>query len=190
MSIATGRDAQAYNLLQNLPLSVGIAIPGICLMEALSSLEDEVKRRNQFENELKLQISQLRRDLTSHYSQSLLSHLRQALVENRGLFNDIQTRLLQAFAQIYKSAEILSLSNTTLQNSLDCLLISEEPTDNLILHCILEDACLHAATDKVFLSSNTKDFNSLEVRNVLNDAGISKYFTRTQDFLSWLQASN
>jgi hypothetical protein len=62
MSIATGRDTQAYNLLSTPPSSVQIAIPSICCMEALSALEDELKRRNRFENDLNLQISQLRRD--------------------------------------------------------------------------------------------------------------------------------
>jgi len=67
MSIATGRDPQAYNLLSTPPSSVRIAIPSICCMEALSALEDELKRRNRFENDLNLQISQLRRDVTSPY---------------------------------------------------------------------------------------------------------------------------
>jgi len=74
MSIATGRDPDANNLLLNVPTSVRIAIPAICCMEALSALEDEIKRRNRFANELTNQISQLKRDLTSPYAKSLLFH--------------------------------------------------------------------------------------------------------------------
>jgi hypothetical protein len=110
MSIATGRDSQAYNLLST-PLSlVRIAIPSICCMEALSALEDELKRRNRFENELNLQISQLRRDVTSPYAQSLLFHVRQSVVENRGLLNDVKERLFQALAQLAAKAEMIALT--------------------------------------------------------------------------------
>ncbi|GAA6614529.1 hypothetical protein [Scytonema sp. NUACC26] len=37
MSIATGRDPQANQLLLNIPPSIQIAIPSVCFMEALSS---------------------------------------------------------------------------------------------------------------------------------------------------------
>ena len=53
MSIATGRDPDANHLLLSVPTSVRIAIPAICCMEALSALEDEIKRRNRFADEQK-----------------------------------------------------------------------------------------------------------------------------------------
>src|ERR687885_172764 len=119
MSIATGRDSQAYNLLSVPPSSVRIAIPSICCMEALSALEDELKRRNRFENDLNLQISQLRRDVTSAYAQSLLFHLDQSVIENRGLLNDVKQRLFQALDQVTANAEIIPLTADMLQASLN-----------------------------------------------------------------------
>ncbi|HEY9606215.1 MAG TPA: hypothetical protein V6C85_31705, partial [Allocoleopsis sp.] len=118
MSIATGRDSQAYNLLSTPPSSVQIAIPSICCMEALSALEDELKRRNRFENDLNLQLSQLRRDVTSPYAQSLLSHLAQSVIENRGLLNDVKERLFQALDRLAANAEIIPLTANMLQASL------------------------------------------------------------------------
>lgn len=53
MSIATGRDLQAVSLLKDRVFSAHMAIPSICCMEALSVLEDELKRRNRFASELK-----------------------------------------------------------------------------------------------------------------------------------------
>lgn len=82
MSIATGRDPEANNLLVNVPTSVSIAIPSICCMESLSALEDEIKRRNRFFGEMEKQISQLKRDLTSPSALSLVFHLEEALNEN------------------------------------------------------------------------------------------------------------
>lgn len=43
---------------------------------------------------------------------------------------------------------------------------------------------------KVFLSSNTKDFDKPKVQEALRNAGIIKYFIRPQDFLGWLQFQN
>src|SRR4028118_2269027 len=152
MSLATGRDPQAYNLLSTPPSSVRIAIPSICCMEALSALEDELKRRNRFENDLNLQISQLRRDVTSPYAQSLLFHLRQSVVENRGLLNDVKERLFQALNQLSANAEMLALTGDTLKESLITTLITTDPTDNLILYSILQDVRLYPTEVKVFLS--------------------------------------
>ncbi|MEW5861639.1 MAG: PIN domain-containing protein [Cyanobacteriota bacterium] len=188
MSIATGRDSQANTLLENATASVQIAIPSICCMESLSALEDEIKRRNRFMNELNIQISQLQRDLTSSHAQSLLSHLEQSLIENEALLNDVENRLFQALDHLNTKAEIIPLNGDMLQESLDTRFINKDPTDNLILHCILNHARLHPTDRKVFLSANVKEFNQPEVQAALQDAGVVKYLTRTQDFLGWLES--
>ncbi len=158
-------------------------------MEALSALEDELKRRNRFENDLNLQISQLRRDVTSPYAQSLLFHLRQSVVENRRLLNNIKERLFQALNQLSANAEMLALTGDTLKESLITTLISTDPTDNLILYSILQDAHLYPTEVKVFLSGNVKEFGTIEARQALNNAGV-RYFSATQSFLGWLNSQS
>ena len=187
MSIATGRDSQAKTLLENPTASVQIAIPSICCMEAFSALEDELKRRNRFMDELKKQISQLRRDVTSSHAQSLLSHLEQSLIENEALLNDVENRLFQALDHLNAKAEMIPLTGDMLQESLDTRLINKDPTDNLILHCILNHARLHPRDIKVFLSANFKEFNTPEVQAALRNTGVNRYFSSTQDFLGWLE---
>ncbi|MEP0836552.1 PIN domain-containing protein [Trichocoleus sp. AS-A1] len=187
MSIATGRDSQANTLLQNPTASVQIAIPSICCMESLSALEDEIKRRNRFMNELNNQISQLRRDVTSSHAKSLLSHLEQSLIENEALLNDVENRLFQVLDHLNTKAEMIPLTGDMLQESLDTRLIEKDPTDNLILHCILNHARLHPTDRKVFLSANVKEFKLLQVQAALQNAGVVKYLTCTQDFFGWLQ---
>lgn len=187
MSIATGRDAQAVTLLKNTALSIDLVIPSICCMEALSALEDELKRRNRFASELNLQISQLKRDQASPYAKSLLSHLEQSLIENKALLNDIQDRLFDALDHLNIRAMIV-LTADMLQASMKIPLIEKDLTDNLILHCILANADLQPNEIKVFLSSNTKDFGTQEVQEALRNAGVNHYFTRTQDLLGWLRS--
>ena len=190
MSIATGRDPQAYNLLSTPPSSVRIAIPSICCMEALSALEDELKRRNRFENELNLQISQLRRDVTSPSARSLLFHVDQSVVENRGLLNDVKERLFQALDQLAVKAETIALTTDMLQASLNTAFFEKEPTDNLILYSVLEDVRLHPTEVKVFLSGNVKEFGTLEVQQALSDAGVAQYFRTSQSFVGWLNSQS
>ena len=190
MSIATGRDPKANNLLLSVPTSVRIAIPAICCMEALSALEDEIKGRNRFANKLTEQIKQLKRDLTSLYAKSLLFHLEESLNENAGLLNNIKVRLFEALELLADKVEMIELTADTLRESLNTVFIEEDPTDNLILHCILNHAHLHANEVKVFLSNNTKEFSVPEVQDALREAGITKYFSRTEDFRGWLQSQS
>jgi hypothetical protein len=159
-------------------------------MEALSALEDELKRRNRFENDLNLQISQLRRDVTSAYAQSLLVHVEQSLNANQGLLNDVKERLFQALDRLAANAEIIPLTADILQASLTTDFIEKEPTDNLILYSILDDARLHPTEVKVFLSGNVKEFGTLEVQQALGDAGLAEYFRASQSFLGWLNSQS
>jgi len=77
-----------------------------------------------------------------------------------------------------------------LQASLKTRLIEKDPTDNLILHCILAHASLHPTEVKVFLSGNTRDFGTQEVQAALHNASVNLYFARTQDLLGWLRAQS
>ena len=186
MSIATGRDAQAISLLENKPPLLDIAIPSICCMEALSALEDEQKRRNRLDNEINLQISQLERDKTSLYAQSLLANLQESIIANKRLSNEIQARLFTAFDRIATKAEIIELTADVLKESINANFITREPTDNLIFHCIIAHSRWHPTNIKVFLSGNAKEFDLPEIRDVLRNNGIVKYFRNTENFQGWL----
>ncbi len=186
MSIATGRDPQANTLLLNTPTSVQIAIPSVCYMEALSVLEADQKSRLRFQNELDMRINDAQRNLTSQHAQSLFSLLRQARVENERLLKEVETRLFEALKQLATKAEMIALTLDMVQAS---LLTSPnlEPTDKLILNCILNHARLHLTEVKVFISGNTNDFGKQEVQQALQDVGVIQYFSSTQAFLNWLK---
>lgn len=187
MSICTGRDSLATTLLQNTPSSVQLVIPSICLMESLSALEKEQKYRRRFENELNLQISQLRRDITSSHARSMLALLMESKTENEQLLSEVKRRLFQALNQISEKAELIALTPSMIQDSLTISLIDKDYTDNLILHCILHHAQSHATETQAFLSSNEQDFGTPEVQTALRQVGITNYFSRAQVLLNWLR---
>lgn len=187
MSIATRRDPQANTLLLNTPALVQIVIPSVCYIEALSALEAERKYRRRFKNELDIRISDAQRNLTSPHAQSLFLHLKQARIENEQLLEEVEVRLFQALNQLATKAEMIALTAATIQASLQPS-ITDEPTDKLILNCILNHARLHTTEVKVLLSGNTNDFGKREVQEALRNAGVSQYFGSTQAFLDWLRS--
>jgi hypothetical protein len=191
MSIATGREAEAIMLLRDLSSSVQLVIPSICYMESLSALEDEVKRQNYFKEQLSRQISETKRDVTSEQVASLSFHLEESLIYYRNRIGEIKFRLREAIYMLSQKAEMIVLNTEIIEASLNTTIIGKDPTDNLILHCILSHARLRPTETKVFLSGNVKEFRKLpEVQDALREVGITKYFSRTEDFLGWLQSQS
>ena len=190
-----GRDVYADVLLRASPPTLRLALPAVCIMEAWSVFEDERKRRNSFGNTLNNQLSQMRRDLTSVHAKALLQNLEQALTENFDLLGDVEQRLRTILEQLaglhagLTAAEIIPLSATTLTNSIPKGL-TDDPTDNLILAVIQEHALQNPDEDKAFLSGNTRDFDTPEIRARLASVGIADYFARTDAFLGWFQSRN
>ena len=191
MSIATGREAEAIMLQRDLSSSVQLVIPSICYMESLSALEDELKRQNYFKEQLRHQISQIKRDVTSEQVASLSFHLEESLIYYRNRIGEIKFRLREAIYMLSQKAEMIVLNTEIIEASLNTTIIEKDATDNLILHCILSHARLRPTETKVFLSGNVKEFRKLpEVQDALLEAGITKYFSRTEDFLGWLQSQS
>jgi rRNA-processing protein FCF1 len=190
MSITTGREAEAIMLLRDLSSSVKLAIPSICYMEALSALEDELKRQNYFKEQLTRQVSETKRDVTSEHAASLSLYLEESLISYRYRVGEIKSRLREAISLMSRNSEMIALNPEIVESSLNETLIEKDPTDNLILHCILSHARSHSTETKVFLSGNVKEFGIPEVQDVLREAGITKYFSVTKNFLGWLQSQS
>ena len=158
MSIATGRDPQASTLLRQMPASVQLTIPSICYMESFSALEDEVKRHNYFiKQQLENKISEAKRDLTSQHARFLFFKLGESKIDYERRLNDIDLRLRESIEQLSQNAEMIDLTANIIQESLNATIIAKDPTDNLILHCILNHARLRPTETKVFLSATSKN---------------------------------
>ena len=190
MSITTGREAEAIMLLRDLSSSVELVIPSICYRSALSALEDELKRQNSFGQQLSRQVSETKRDVTSEYAASLSFHLEESFIYYGYRVGEIKSRLREAISLMSRNSEMIALNPEIIEASLNATLIEKDPTDNLILHCILSHARSHSTETKVFLSGNFKEFGLPEVQDVLLEAGITKYFSVTKNFLGWLQSQS
>lgn len=194
MSIAKGQDAEAGILLRSTPETVRLAIPSICYVEALSTWQKEKDYTLRFQGELLKQINESKRDQTSIHAKSLVSSLEQAIISSTKRLNDILVRLDEAVEQMLRKAEMITLNVNTLQeisqislSQPEALMVKDDIIDNLIIKSILSHAALHLDEIKVFLSGNTRDFGTPAVQQVLRDAGIN-YFSRTQNFMGWLQS--
>lgn len=198
MAIAKGQDLEAENLLRYLPPSIRIVISNICYIEALNRWEKEKYYAQEFEKELNKQINNSERDLTSPNAHSFLMYLEQTRILNKSLLNDIQSRLFNAIDVLLIKAEIINLDSSIIRNICEAaiiqpetLIIKQDIMDNLILQCIINHAKSYYPTEKkVFLSGNSNDFGKPEVIKTLENAGIKKYFTKTNNFLGWLNSQS
>lgn len=156
-------------------------------MESFSVLEDERRRRNNFESKLSREIQALKGNIESEYSREIRKSLQNANFNNAKMASEIENRLFQVLDWVASYVELIELTSSILKESLNETLISDE-TDNLILHCILHHAQASFDNNKVLLSGNSNDFGTKEIKQVLKEAGIGKYVASTKDFLGWLSS--
>src|SRR4051794_28319271 len=164
MSVAMGREARGDDLLAAVSAPVRVAIPSGCYMESFSAFEDEQKRRNGFRAELDRQIVQLRRDTTSANAGTLLRRLEESRTANDRLLNDVQARLFELVARAAGILEPIPETPAIVRRAVSQMLIPD-PTDNLILHAILDHAGRFPGATKALLTDNTRDFDTEEVQS-------------------------
>lgn len=181
VGIATGRDPGFGSLpLAEFP-DLRMAIASVCLLEALSWWEGEIKRREQLKTLFTNQIAQLQRDVVSSHARSLRVLLEEAIVKNQGLLRSIDSRLFSAIKEVTGASELIHPDAAVFQRSRDAPII-DEATDNLILYTILDHASKIDERTKLFLSHNTKEFGDEGARKAFRDAGI-EYLSKSQDVL-------
>jgi len=185
MSVAMGREARGDDLLAAASASVRVVIPSGCYMESFSAFEDEQKRRNWFRAELDKQIVQLRRDTTSANAGALLARLEESRTANGQLLNDVQARLFQLVDRAADILEPIPETPAIIRSAVTTVLIPD-PTDNLILHSILDHAGRFPGATKALLTENTRDFDTPDVQAALAAVGINKSFRSVANVLGWL----
>lgn len=189
MSIAKGQDELAENFLQNTPMSVRLAIPSICYVESLATLEQEDKYNQDFIRRLDIQVNEAGRDKTSQNAKLVVNYLQKANLSFLEHNNDIEKRFYIAFNQLVSKAEEIPLTTEIIHGSLGKNILKKHLMDKLILECIVHHARLHPNEIKIFLSANSTEFGKREVIEVLRNTGI-QYFNKIQNFLGWLQSQS
>lgn len=189
MSIAKGQDELAENFLQNIPTSVYLAIPSICYVESLATLEQEDKYNQDFIRRLDIQANEAGRDKTSQNAKLVVNYFKQAKISFLDRTNDTVKRFYIAFNQLVVKAEEIALTTEIIDGSLAKNILEKHLMDKLIIECIVHHARLNPNEIKIFLSANSKEFGRGEVIEVLRDSDI-QYFNKTQNFLGWLQSQS
>ena len=196
IGFAKNQDKEAEDLVSHPDTEkmslIEIVTPSVCCMESLSVLEDERNRSNRFKDNLETEGKKLQGDINSKYSKEIQKCLEEAKIKNDARINEINIRLFEVLEWTAKNVELIKLESHILNVSLREELMAD-PTDNLILHCIIGHAKKSPKTpsddQKVFLSGNSKDFGTKEIKKILQEAGIQKYFAKTKEFLGWLQST-
>jgi len=157
-----GQDLRAEELLSSSRAEIELAIPSVCLMEAIITFHGKSDKREQLERELKLEISQVERSRQIPLAQQLLAQLIQASLTNDRLLNEFVQRLDDFLVRVARRADLIPLSSEAVE--LMVLLRHEtEPKlgrqDALILACILTHSREHQSVSRAFLTGNTKDFD-------------------------------
>jgi hypothetical protein len=75
-----GQDPNAEALLSSSEDDIRLAIPSICMMEAISAFDSKRRERNRLKAELDKQLSQLQRSKDIPTAQQLATELTQAVV--------------------------------------------------------------------------------------------------------------
>lgn len=190
IGIAKGQDASAEDLLLNIPSAISIVIPSICFLEARMTLQQKEKYNQDFISKLIMQISEAERDVTSEKARLLYAQLQQSKVSFMERINDTKNRFKFAYDKLANNAEEIPLGITAIQDSVGRGILDDKHLiDKIILECIIYHVRLHHNTIKAFLSFNTQEFSQRKVTNLMRDANI-QYFSKTTNFLGWLQAQN
>ncbi|MEA5503483.1 PIN domain-containing protein [Halotia wernerae UHCC 0503] len=187
MSIAKGQDELAESFLQNTPTSIYLAIPSICYVESLATLEQEDKYSQDFIRRLDIQVNEAAIDKTSQNAKLVVHYLKQAKINFLQRNNDTKKRFYLALNQLFSKASEITLTTEIIHGSLARNILKKHLMDKIILECIIFHAGLHPHENKIFLSNNSKEFGRREVTEIFRDAGI-QYFNKTQSFLGWLQS--
>lgn len=188
MSIATGRDPGAGDLLKLPQGVVDLAMPAVCFIEAYGSLARELKDRRNFQTQIKAHSDdKYGRDRLSRTASLISHHLTQARLEMDSQLNEMEARFDAAVFALADRAELIQLTRPMLALSVDGAYI-EEPKDNLILNCIVEHARGRPDAAKGFLSGNTRDFAASGILDVLRSVGIASYFPNATNCLGWIRS--
>ena len=180
-----GQDSSADALLSSSEAEIRLAIPSVCVMEAISAFDWKRIERNRLTNELDRQLTQLQRSAKIPIAQQLASELTQADLSNDRLLSELFQRLDEYLVRVANRADLIPVSLPVLQHELQLVRETElDRDDALILASILAHSKNQPAGKQAFLSGNINDFQRPAVKEVLAEAKI-RLFSSTERVLGW-----
>lgn len=191
LAAAKGQDRDGMELLSVPRPDVELAMPSVCLMEALGSFESDLRHRNQLRGQLEGWLREVRRDVTALRPTKLMESLGTAVIEHDELtasfrkrfelamrLSVVRTRLLPTEA----SAALLALDDVA-AGSRDLT----DRTDKLIFCTVFHDALSRPDARLAFLSAD-EHFHIQSVVSGFAAVGVTKLFKTAAQFLGWYSA--
>ncbi len=190
IGIAKGQDPEGKRLIKPGFDDIQLAMPGVCFMEALSVLVFEEKQRKRFHQELDRHRGEFRRNTLSVKASELVEHLDRSRISGDELLNEFQVWVVLTLLMLSINAEIIQIDPIAIKDALVWRrTVIDDPTDALILSCIVSHAQKFLDIPKAFVSHNSNDFGQKAAIEKLDEVGI-KYFKDVQKAVGWLRAQN
>ena len=180
-----GQDPRADDLLSSPPDQIKLALPDVCVMEAISAFDWKRGERTKLEAVIDTQLTQLQRSITIPTAQRLAKQLSQADFTNVKFLSELFARLDNYILRLVQRAELIPLTQAVVLHQLQ---LGQETKldrdDALIFASILSHSKNDAVSNKAFLTGNVNDFGTDEVKQILVSAGI-KQFKSTNRAIGW-----
>lgn len=194
LRIGAAKGQAWHDLFRAFQEPIQVAIPSICVMEAMSVIEAETRARDEFQRLVEERhLREVHRDLMNHpVAQDWIRSLEQVITDSQKYLNSIRFRLKTVLDLVTRHGEWLPCSAGTIANycSDDSSVRFQDqdfplsPTDPFILSMVLDDAAGRPGVPKAFLSAD-RHFTADEVQNELNRATIRPFKNMTSA-LGWL----
>jgi hypothetical protein len=182
-----GQDTRAGELLSLPESEVQLALPAVCVMEAISAFNRKRDGRNKFKAELARQLGDLQRSIDVSSAQQLVTELTDADLTNDKLLSELFQRLDATLSGIANRAQLIPISAGIIQEQTQLSRQTElDRADALILSSILAHSKSESIDRKAFLTGNFRDFEKEPVKLLLAEAGI-KQFKSTGKLLGWIE---
>ena len=180
-----GQDPGADDLLASPPARIKLALPDVCVMEAISAFDRKRGERTKLTSELGHQLTQLQRSIEIPTAERLARQLTQADTTNAEFLSELFLRLDDYILKLTQRAELIPLSEAVVLHQIQLIQETElDRDDALILASILAHSTTETVRSKAFLTDNINDFGKAEVSQLLLRNGI-KHFRSTSRALGW-----
>ena len=157
-----GQDPCVDDLLSTPAEVLRLAVPTVCLMEAITAFDRKRNERNGLKGALDGQLSQVGRSLEIGAALRLTELLTHARAMNDDLLTELHRRLETYLLRVAGRAEMIDLVADDLGYALDLAeLLRLGRADALILTCILAHARRSGDARKGFISGNVRDFAAM-----------------------------
>jgi hypothetical protein len=183
-----GQDLRADDLLSAPAAQIQLAMPSVCLMEAISAFDWKRIERNRLKEELDKQLVQVERSKGVAAAQQLTAQLIEAKTTNDRFLSDLLQRLDDYLVRVAQQTVLLPPTTDIVQHMTELVRDAElDRDDAFILASILAHVPGSTVTKKAFLTGNFRDFGKEPVKKLLAAANVELLIS-TERALGWAAA--